>query len=301
LLPRTSNSVGVGRLFVWLYRSVWLCLGLSVSIAAHAQQADAIYYNGKITTVWDQHPSAQALAIAGDRFLAVGTNDEVLKNAGPKARKIDLHEHSVLPGLIDGHVHPITAALSEIEGPVSVFRSVREIQTYIRDRAGKQAAGQVIFVPKVFATRLAEHRYPTLAEVDEAAGNHDAIVDNGYAAVLSSSLLKRLGIPAQRISRFEALKMWTLNNAYLMFAEKDLGSIQPGKLADMVIIAEDFANCPDDNIKDIEPLETIVGGRTVYDRAQHKAVSRKLIAPRDDPTTPLASRVEHSACPVRTT
>jgi predicted amidohydrolase YtcJ len=72
--------------------------------------------------------------------------------------------------------------------------------------------------------------------------------------------------PEQCISRSEALKMWTWNGAYLMFQEKEKGSIEAGKLADMVIIDKDFSSCPIDDIKDIEPLETIVGGRAVYTR-----------------------------------
>jgi hypothetical protein len=73
--------------------------------------------------------------------------------------------------------------------------------------------------------------------------------------------------PEQRISRLEALKMWTWNNAYMMFAEKEVGSIEPGKLADMVVIDKDFMKCPEDELKDIEPLQTVVGGKVVYRRA----------------------------------
>jgi predicted amidohydrolase YtcJ len=72
--------------------------------------------------------------------------------------------------------------------------------------------------------------------------------------------------PEQRISRMEALKMWTWNGAYLMFAEKEIGSIEPGKLADLVVISKDYAKCPEDEIKDIEALRTVVGGKVVYDR-----------------------------------
>ena len=50
--------------------------------------------------------------------------------------------------------------------------------------------------------------------------------------------------PEQRISRMEALKMWTWNGAYLMFAEKDRGSIEPGKLADMVVLSKDYDRVP---------------------------------------------------------
>jgi predicted amidohydrolase YtcJ len=74
--------------------------------------------------------------------------------------------------------------------------------------------------------------------------------------------------PEQRISRMEALKMWTWNGAYLMFAEKEKGSIEPGKLADMAVISKDYATCPEDDIKDIEALRTVVGGKVVYDKLQ---------------------------------
>lgn len=172
----------------------WI-LGLPFCCAiANAQRADTIYYNGKIITMWDQHPNVQAVAIGGDRFVAVGTDADVLKTAGPGTRKIDLHGRCVVPGLIEGHVHPIMAALSEIDGAVPVFHSISEIQAYIREQARKVPKGQIIFVPKVYATRLAEHRYPTREELDEAAGGREAVADNGYASVLNSALLKRLGI-----------------------------------------------------------------------------------------------------------
>jgi hypothetical protein len=70
--------------------------------------------------------------------------------------------------------------------------------------------------------------------------------------------------PEQAVTREEALKMWTLNGAYLSFEEKVKGSIEAGKLADMVVISKDFLTCPVDDIKDIEALTTIVDGKVVY-------------------------------------
>ncbi|HZC44559.1 MAG TPA: amidohydrolase [Acidobacteriaceae bacterium] len=126
--------------------------------------------------------------------MAVGTDADVLKTAGPGTKKIDLHGQCVIPGLIAGHVHPIMAALSEIDGPVPVLGSIPEIQNYIREQARKLPPGQIILVPKVYSTRLAEHRYPTRQEIDAAAGGREAVVDNGYASVLDSVLLKHLRI-----------------------------------------------------------------------------------------------------------
>ena len=72
--------------------------------------------------------------------------------------------------------------------------------------------------------------------------------------------------PEQGVTRLEALRMWTLNGAYLSFEEKVKGSIEPGKLADMVVISKDFLSCPVDEIKDIEALATIVDGKVVFGR-----------------------------------
>jgi predicted amidohydrolase YtcJ len=69
----------------------------------------------------------------------------------------------------------------------------------------------------------------------------------------------------QTISREDALIAHTRKNAYLVFQENNLGSIQAGKLADLVVLDRDYLTIPADQIKDIKPLMTMVGGRTVYD------------------------------------
>ena len=69
----------------------------------------------------------------------------------------------------------------------------------------------------------------------------------------------------QTISREDALIAHTRKNAYLVFQEDDLGSIQPGKLADLVVLDRDYLTIPADDIKNIQPVMTMVGGRIVYD------------------------------------
>src|SRR5213075_2525083 len=65
---------------------------------AAAQTADTIYYNGRVVTMWKDHPIVEAFAIRGSRFLKVGSNDEVMQAAGPATKKVDLHGHGVTPG-----------------------------------------------------------------------------------------------------------------------------------------------------------------------------------------------------------
>lgn len=165
-----------------------------VACATLLAQPDAIYFNGKIVTLWDKAPVAEAVAIRGDRFIAVGSNADVLPLAGERTRKIDLKRRTVVPGIIESHTHPVAAALSERDGPVPVMRSIPEVLDYIRQQARQLPAERLIFVPKVYATRLNERRYPTRYELDQAAPGRRVMTDNGYASVLNSALLAELGI-----------------------------------------------------------------------------------------------------------
>ncbi len=71
-------------------------------------------------------------------------------------------------------------------------------------------------------------------------------------------------VPAEAITREEALRMYTINNAYASFEESIKGSIEPGKLADLAILSDDLLDCPVDQIRDIQSELTIVGGKIVY-------------------------------------
>jgi hypothetical protein len=71
-------------------------------------------------------------------------------------------------------------------------------------------------------------------------------------------------MPDEGVSREEALKMFTINNAYASFEESIKGSIEPGKLADLAVISDDILTCPADQIKNIESELTLTGGKVVY-------------------------------------
>jgi predicted amidohydrolase YtcJ len=75
----------------------------------------------------------------------------------------------------------------------------------------------------------------------------------------------------QTISREDALIAHTRKNAYLILQESNLGSIQPGKLADLVVLDRDYLTIPADQIKDIKPVTTMVGGRIVYEAGTERS------------------------------
>src|SRR5260370_34389471 len=81
-------------------------LSASSLFAMERSEPDLILYNGNFWTVNPRQPRAQAVAISGGRFLAIGSNDEVLALAAGNAKKIELGGKNVLPGFIDAHSHP---------------------------------------------------------------------------------------------------------------------------------------------------------------------------------------------------
>lgn len=72
--------------------------------------------------------------------------------------------------------------------------------------------------------------------------------------------------PEERINRDQALRLYTTGAAWMQFAEKERGSLENGKFADLVVIDRDYLTCPEDDIRRIEPLMTMVAGKVVYER-----------------------------------
>jgi predicted amidohydrolase YtcJ len=74
-------------------------------VAAGQEPADLVLLNGRVITMDDARPEAQAVAMAGDRILAVGSDGEVRRHVGPETEVLDLEGRLVVPGFIDGHAH----------------------------------------------------------------------------------------------------------------------------------------------------------------------------------------------------
>jgi imidazolonepropionase-like amidohydrolase len=86
-----------------------LVLFIASPTAVAAGQADVIFVGAKVFTGDSSRATAEAVALAGERIRAVGSNDEIRPLAGPKTRIVDLRGRTVIPGLIDAHVHLLIA------------------------------------------------------------------------------------------------------------------------------------------------------------------------------------------------
>lgn len=158
------------------------------------QPADLVLLNGKVLTVDATFAQAQAFAVSDGRFIKVGSNDDVRPLVGPSTRVIDGRGRSVIPGLIDTHVHALTVSAEEASQPFKTLRSIAELQAWVRAEAARRSPGAWIWTPRTYPTRLREHRFPTRAELDAAAPNNPVAVDGAYALSLNTAALKTAAI-----------------------------------------------------------------------------------------------------------
>jgi predicted amidohydrolase YtcJ len=170
-------------------------LVLLVSAApAYSADADLVVLDGKVLTVDADFRVAEAVAIRDGRFVLVGTNEQARALVGTATRVIDAGGRTVVPGLIDSHVHALGVAEAEARGAFRDLRTIAEIQAWIGEKAAGRPDGGWIWTPRVFPTRLSERRLPTRAELDAAAPRHPVVVDAAYALMVNTAALKAAGI-----------------------------------------------------------------------------------------------------------
>ena len=161
--------------------------------ATRTAPAELVLLYAKVLTVDDRFREAAALAVRDGRFVAVGSNEDVRPHIGSGTRVIDGRGRTVVPGLIDTHVHALDVAEAETAQPFQNLQSIDALQAWIRAaRAGKFEAW--IWTPRIYPTRLREHRFPTRQELDAAAPDRPVAVDGAYAFVLNSAALRAAGI-----------------------------------------------------------------------------------------------------------
>lgn len=111
---------------------------------AAAQAADLVLRNGKIVTVDPARPQAQALAVRGDRIVALGSDAEIAKLTGPRTRVIDLHGRLAVPGFIEAHGHFMGLGQALMELDLTKARTWDDIVAMVRDAAAKAQPGEWI-------------------------------------------------------------------------------------------------------------------------------------------------------------
>ncbi len=160
-----------------------------------------LFYGGPILTMHREKPIAEALAIKGEKILAVGDLDAV-RAAAPGAEEINLSGTCLLPGFIDAHQHFFIGAFF-YTGPSLQWpsvKSVKDILKVIKNKAVDTPIGDWIIAYGYDESHLREHRGPTLKELDEVCPNHPVLLIqySFLEGTVNSSAHEAVGLPLRR-------------------------------------------------------------------------------------------------------
>lgn len=160
---------------------------------------DLLLINAKLNTQDPAYPAATAVAMRDGRFIAVGTDAEILSLAQPGSRIIDLKGRRVLPGLVDSHVHFYDWAISKKELDLESAGSLASLVDQLRQFAAKTPAGRWIRGYKWSPTGWPEGRLPSRADLDPVSPHNPVIMwqSSLHMAVVNSRALQIAGITAE--------------------------------------------------------------------------------------------------------
>src|ERR1700675_836069 len=160
------------------------------------QTADLIVYNGKIATQNEQRSIAQAAAVLDGKFLAVGTDRDVMAYRGKQTQLINLNQRTAIPGLNDSHTHLIRGGLNyNLELRWDGVPSLADGSRMWGEQASRTPSGQWVRVVGGWSEfQFAERRMPTLDELNQAAPDTPVFVLHLYdRALLNRAALRAVG------------------------------------------------------------------------------------------------------------
>jgi predicted amidohydrolase YtcJ len=170
--------------------------------AFEGMNPERIFFGGQIVTMDEAVPSAQAVATRWDRIAAVGSNEEILRLAGPQTERIDLGSKTMLPGLIEPHNHFAHAGIASLlfenlqSPPMGPIRSIGELIEALREKAGRTPKGEWICGRGYDDTLLAEQRHPKREDLDRVSKDVPVWIvhTSGHLSVANSKALEIAGI-----------------------------------------------------------------------------------------------------------
>jgi predicted amidohydrolase YtcJ len=190
-------------------RTILLLLLASLSLpqAIWAQQTpDKIFFHAKVFTADPQNPYAEAVALRGDKIIAVGNLSEVEKSASPNAERIDLKGKTLFPGFIDSHSHSIDGGLNLISADASekVF-TLKQLPPFAEEakKSGRGMRGDIL---EILGLPLEFWSHPDVLNADFSTGAYaqQAVLlrgMDGHTAWANRALLQRAGITADFLKK----------------------------------------------------------------------------------------------------
>jgi predicted amidohydrolase YtcJ len=236
-------------------RLVTLAIGVLIvmaSLSAQQNPPDMVLFNGKIITVDERFAIAQAVAVRGNQIVAVGTNQDINRLAGPATRRIDLRGRSVIPGLIDNHMHLLRYGTTwKYEVRWDGVETRKEALELLRARAQTVKPGDWIYILGGWALeQFADDAKPfTRAELDRVAPNHPVFLQASYfEAFVNSRAVQLLGVNAPT-GHLDEDAFRALVNKLPIAGDADIEASSLGMIADLNksgLTAFGSAGCEDD-------------------------------------------------------
>ncbi|HJN95066.1 MAG TPA: amidohydrolase [Gammaproteobacteria bacterium] len=191
-----GSSTALAAVGLGLPTQAALAAAAPISIQA---APDYVVLNARVFTVDDDQPQAEAFAVKGDRFIAVGSSSDIRNLASSRTEIIDAEGMTVTPGFIDAHSHPSGAGVNELVQVNADLRSIAEIKQALQQRAQITPDGQWIRAFKYDDTKLAEGRPINRFDIDEVAPNNPVVVGHrgGHTGVYNSMALALAGITSE--------------------------------------------------------------------------------------------------------
>ncbi len=163
---------------------------------------DTVYFNGQVITMDESQPQAEAVATKWDRIASVGSNQAILKLAGPSTEKVDLAGKTLLPGFIEPHNHFANAGITALfflnlqSPPLGPVTKIKELIEVLREKASRTPQGEWICGRGYDDTLLSEQRHPTREDLDNVSQESPVWIvhTSGHLSVANSKALEIAGI-----------------------------------------------------------------------------------------------------------
>jgi len=169
---------------------------------AQPPRADLVFINGHVVTVDSQRPEAQAVAVRGDRIVAVGTTDAIRRLAGPQTRTIDLAGRLLIPGFIEGHGHYLGLGESKLVLDLTTARTWDDIVAMVGAAARDARPGEWIIGRGWHQEKWERTPQPNVegvplhASLDRVSADHPVLLTHasGHAAFANAKALQLAGV-----------------------------------------------------------------------------------------------------------